>query len=171
MKRNLGSQIKWGLYAAAFLLVFFVKICVLNRIPIAHAVPELAPLAVIAVGCLEGGRSGAIYGLCVGFFCNAVYYRSGAIMIPVCTVLGICAGFTAGRQIGRTPFGMVICSLFGVALLESARVSYYYFFGGNPLGTLCSIAIPEGIYSLVFALPVYALFWAVYRRYRTDMEL
>lgn len=171
MKRNLGSQIKWGLYAAGFLLVFFFESCVFNRFPISHAVPELAPLAVIAVGCFEGSLSGAVYGLCVGFFCNAVYYRSGAIMIPMCTVLGMCSGFTTGRQIGRTPLGMAVCSILGMALLELGRVGYYHFFGGNPLDTLWSIAIPEALYSLVFALPVYALFWVIYQHYRTDSEL
>lgn len=171
MRRNFGSQIKWGMYAAAFLLVFFLKSCVLNRFPIYHAIPELAPLAVIAVGCLEGSLSGSIFGLAVGFFCNAVYYRSGGIMIPMCTLLGLLSGFTTGRQIGRTPLGMALCSVVGMVLLELSRVGYYNLFGGSSLSTLWKIAIPEGLYSLVFALPIYGLFWLVYSRYRTDMEL
>lgn len=171
MKRNFGSQIKWSFYAAAFLLVFFLKSCVFNRFPIHHAIPELAPLAVIAVGCLEGSLSGSIFGLAVGLFCNAVYYRSGGIMIPMCTLLGILSGLTTGRQIGRTPLGMVLCSVVGIALLELSRVGYYHFFGKNAVDTLLAIAIPEGLYSLVFALPIYGLFWLVYRKYRTDLEL
>lgn len=171
MKRNLGSQIKWALYTGAFLLVFFFESCVFNRFPIRHAVPELAPLAVIAVGCFEGSMSGAVYGLIVGLFCNAVYYRSGAIMIPTCTVMGIVSGFTNGKTIGQTPLGMAVCSVFGMALLECGRVFYYHFFGGNPTDTLWAIAIPEGLYSLAFALPVYVLYWLIYRYYRTDSEL
>lgn len=171
MKRNLGSQIKWAMYAGAFLLVFFFESCVFNRFPVRHAIPELAPLAVIATACFEGSSSGAVYGLAVGLFCNAVYYRSGGIMIPMCTLMGILSGFTSGRQIGRTPLGMVVCSVAGIALLELGRVGYYHFFGNNPLDTLWRIAIPEAIYSLVFALPVYGLFWLIYQHYRTDTEL
>lgn len=171
MKRNLGTQIKWALYALAFLLVFFLESCVFNRFPICHAIPALAPLAAVAVGCFEGPRGGAAFGLATGLLCNAVYYRSGGIMIPICTLVGLLSGFTSGRQIGRTPLGMLLCSGVSITLLELARVGYYHFFGKNPLDPLRAIAVPEGIYSFAFALPVYGLFWLVYRRYRTDTEL
>ncbi|MCD8146778.1 MAG: rod shape-determining protein MreD [Clostridiales bacterium] len=171
MGRNNGSQVKWGIYALSYLVMYFIKICILNRIPIYGALPELAPLVVAAVGCYEGSLGGALYGLGVGFFCSAVYFRGGTMMIPICTVTGVLAGLTTRRQIGKNFLGVVLCGAMGVLVLEGARVFYYYTFGGNDMETLLRIAVPEGLYSLVFVIPIYFVYAAIYQRYRTDTEL
>ncbi|MCD7843998.1 MAG: hypothetical protein LUG17_05185, partial [Clostridiales bacterium] len=139
MGRNNGSQVKWGIYALSYLVMYFIKICILNRIPIYGALPELAPLVVAAVGCYEGSLGGALYGLGVGFFCSAVYFRGGTMMIPICTVTGVLAGLTTRRQIGKNFLGVVLCGAMGVLVLEGARVFYYYTFGGNAMDTLLRI--------------------------------
>lgn len=171
MGRNNGNQIKWGMYALAYLVVFFVKNSILNRIPICGALPELAPLAVAAVGCFEGSFGGAAYGLAVGLFCSAVYYRGGSMMIPICTLIGLLSGLTTNRQIGKNVLGVVLCGIMSVLVLEGGRVFYYHFLGKNPLPVLLNLAIPEGIYSAVFILPIYFLYSFVYQRFRTDTEL
>ena len=178
MGRNNGSQIKWTAYALAYAVVFLVKTLIFNRIPFHGAVPELAPIAAAAVGCFEGSFSGALYGLAVGFFSSAVYYRTGTMMIPICTVVGMLSGFTTRRQIGQTVLGVVLCGALGIVLLEAGRVGFYHLFGMNlqetvsiPLETLLAIAIPEAEYSALFLLPMFFLYAAIYHNFRTDMEL
>ena len=94
MIRNNANLIKWTSYALAFLLVFFFECCVLNRFPLHGAIPNLSILVVVAVALFEGSINGAIFGLVIGFFCSAVYYRSGLMMIPIYTVIGACTGAT-----------------------------------------------------------------------------
>jgi hypothetical protein len=171
MGRNNGSQIKWGIYALCYLLVFFVKHCIFNRIPIYGVLPELAPIAVAAVGCFEGSFGGAVYGLVAGLFCSAVYYRGGSMMIPICTLIGMLSGLTTKRQVGKNVLGVLLCGGMGILILECVRIFYYHVFGQNSLETMLSIAVPEGIYSAVFILPIYFLYSWVYRRFRTDLEL
>ena len=178
MGRNNGTQIKWTAYALAYLLAFFLKVTVFNRIPFHGAIPELAPIAAAAVGCFEGSFSGAVYGLAVGFFSSAVYYRAGTMMIPICTVIGMLSGFTTRRQIGKTVLGVVLCGALGILLLEAGRVGFYHLFGMDlretvsiPTETLMKLAIPEAEYSAAFLLPLYFLYAAVYNRFRTDLEL
>lgn len=171
MGRNNGSQIKWAVYALAYLLVFFVKTSIFNRIPLYGAIPELAPIAVAAVGCFEGSFGGAVYGLAVGLVCSAVYYRGGSMMIPICTLIGLLSGLTTNRQIGKNFLGVVICGTLSVVLLECIRIFYYHFFGLNEVQTLLTIAVPEGLYSLCFVIPLYFLYTAVYNKFRTDTEL
>lgn len=178
MGRNNASQIKWTAYALAYAFVFLVKTLLFNRIPFHGTVPELAPIAAAAVGCFEGSFSGAVYGLAVGFFSSAVYFRSGTMMIPVCTMVGMLSGFTTRRQIGKTVLGVVFCGAVGIVLMEAARVGFYHLFGMNlketvsiPLDTLLTIAIPEAEYSALFLLPIFFLYAAIYRNFRTDTEL
>lgn len=178
MGRNNGEQIKWTAYALAYVLLFLLKVLLFNRLPFHGALPELAPLAAAAVGCFEGSFPGAVYGLAVGFFSSAVYYRSGTMMIPICTVVGMLSGFTTRRQIGKTVLGVVLCGALGILLTEASRVGFYHLLGMNlrqsagiPMDTLLSIAIPEAEYSALFLLPVFFLYGAVYDKFRTDTEL
>ena len=178
MGRNNGSQVKWTAYALAYVLVFFLITTIFNRIPFHGAIPELAPVAVAAVGCFEGSFGGAVYGLAVGFFSSAVYYRSGTMMIPICTVVGMLSGFTTRRQIGKTVLGGLLGGVLGIFLLECGRVGFYHVFGMNlretvsiPMDTLMKLAVPEAEYSALFILPLYFLYGAIYNRFRTDTEL
>lgn len=171
MLRNHGSLIKWLLYTAVFFFLFFLESCVFNRFPICGGIPLLAPLAVITVACFEGSLSGSIMGLAVGVLCSLVYYRGGVLMIPCCTILGVLAGATTTKQIGKTLTGVLLCNVAGMFLLEFVKVWLQHIFQLIELSTLLRIAVPEGLYSLLFALPAYALFWLVYRKFRTDSEL
>lgn len=171
MARNHGSQIKWGLYALAYLVLAFLKLNLLNHLPYHGAFPELAPIAAAAVGCFEGPFSGSLYGMGVGLFCCSVYYRGGSMMIPICTLAGLLSGFTYRLQIGRNFLGVSLCGTLSVFLMEGVRLFYYHFFGGNDMEVLMRIAKPEVLYSLLFVIPIYFLFVLIYVNYRTDMEL
>ena len=159
MIRNNANLIKWTSYALAFLLVFFFECCVLNRFPLHGAIPNLSILVVVAVALFEGSINGAIFGLVIGFFCSAVYYRSGLMMIPIYTIIGACTGATRKEKIGRSLLGCAVCSLGGLILK------------GTSLSVLASLALPEALYSLPFFLPIYFLIHAVYKKVRTDYEL
>lgn len=171
MARSHGSQIKWTAYSLAYLFMHLLKFGLFNRIPVNGAVPEFATIAVAAVGCFEGPFSGALYGLGVGLFCSAVYYRAGSMMIAICTLVGWLSGLTTDRQVGKNFLGVVLCGSLSIVLLEGIRVFYYHFFGRNAMETLLAIAIPEGLYSLAFVIPMYFLFALVFLKFRTDMEL
>lgn len=170
MIRNNANLIKWTSYALAFLVVFFFECCVFNRFPIHGAIPFLAPLVVVAVALFEGPINGGIFGLVIGFFCSAVYYRSGLMMIPLFTLIGAGSGATRTQKIGRSLLGCAICSLGGMLLLELFQVGVH-FSQGNDLGVLVQLALPEVLYTLPFLIPIYFLVHAVYRRVRTDFEL
>lgn len=170
MIRNNANLIKWTSYALAFLLVFFFECCVLNRFPLSGAIPNLSLLVVVAVALFEGSINGAIFGLAIGFFCSAVYYRSGLMMIPIYTIIGACAGATRKEKIGRSLLGCAVCSLGGLIFLEVCQV-LRFFLGGTALSVLAALALPEALYSLPFLIPIYFLVHAVYKRVRTDYEL
>lgn len=171
MKRTNATQRKWGAYTLTYFALFALKCLILNRIPISGAIPELAPIAAAAVGCFEGSFGGSLYGMAVGFLCSAVYYRSGTMMIPICTLVGLLSGFTRGRQVGQNVLGVFLCGTFSIVLTEAVRIGYYHYLGGNSFDTLWSIALPEGLYSFAFILPIYIIYALVFNRFRTDMEL
>lgn len=159
------------MYVLAYLVMHLLKVGFFNRFPVNGAVPEIVSIAVAAVGCFEGSLSGALYGLGVGLFCSTVYYRGGSMMIAICTLVGWLSGLTTNRRVGKNFLGVTLCGSLSIILLEGIRVFYYFVFGGNDMETLLSIAIPEGLYSLVFVIPMYFMFAIIYINFRTDMEL
>ena len=171
MGRSNANFIKWVSYAAAFLFLFFFESCLLNRFPVQHATPVLAPLVVTAVALFEGPVGGAGFGLAAGLFCSAVCYRSGLMAVPVFTLIGALSGATRTQRIGRSLFGCAICALGGLAILELARFANVALLHGSAPRAMLRIAVPELVYSMVFLVPVYLIIRTVYRKVRTDSEL
>ena len=155
--------IKWGVYALALLPVWFCQAFVLNRLPLGLT-PALLPLAAVAVAVLEGAVAGAGFGLGVGILCDAVYFGTdGAMTLGLC-VAGMAAGALAQYLLRQNLVGCLLCSLLALAAMDGVRILTRLFWGDWELGAMLSLAGREIAWSMVFVLPVYALFLWVFRR-------
>lgn len=156
--------IKWGVYALALLPVWFCEVFLLNRFPLFGVAPMLLPLAAIAVAVLEGTVAGAGFGLGVGILCDAVYFNpDGAMTVGLC-LLGVGAGALAQYVVRQNLVGCLLCSLLALACIDGVRILANLLTGAAALPVLLSLAGREIAWSMVFVLPVYALFLWVFRR-------
>ncbi len=156
--------IKWGVYALALLPVWFCEVFLLNRFPLFGVAPMLLPLAAIAVAVLEGTVAGAGFGLGVGILCDAVYFNpDGAMTVGLC-LLGVGAGALSQYVVRQNLVGCLLCSLLALVCIDGVRVLANLLTGAAALPVLLSLAGREIAWSMVFVLPVYALFLWVFRR-------
>lgn len=156
--------IKWGVYALALLPVWFCEVYLLNRIPLFGVAPMLLPLAAIAVAVLEGTVAGAGFGLGVGILCDAVYFNpDGAMTVGLC-LLGVGAGALAQYVVRQNLVGCLLCSLLALVCIDGVRILANLLTGSASLPVLLSLAGREIAWSMVFVLPVYALFLWVFHR-------
>lgn len=155
--------IKWLIYGLALLPVWFLETYVLSRISIFGVSPTLLPLAAITVAVLEGGASGAGFGLAVGVICDAVYGTNGAMTLSL-TLLGAGAGITAQYLVRQNLVGCVLCSAAGLFLIELFRVGWRLLFQVADLAALLRVAVPEFLFSIVFVPLIYAIFHWVWSR-------
>lgn len=156
--------IKWGVYALALLPVWFCEVFLLNRFPLFGVAPMLLPLASIAVAVLEGTVAGAGFGLGVGILCDAVYFNpDGAMTVGLC-LLGVGAGALSQYVVRQNLVGCLLCSLLALVCIDGVRVLANLLTGAAALPVLLSLAGREIAWSMVFVLPVYALFLWVFRR-------
>ena len=156
--------IKWGVYALALLPVWFCEVFLLNRFPLFGVAPMLLPLAAIAVAVLEGTVAGAGFGLGVGILCDAVYFNpDGAMTVGLC-LLGVGAGALSQYVVRQNPVGCLLCSLLALVCIDGVRLLANLLTGAATLPVLLSLAGREIAWSMVFVLPVYALFLWVFRR-------
>ena len=156
--------IKWGVYALALLPVWFCEVFLLNRFPLFGVAPMLLPLAAIAVAVLEGTVAGAGFGLGVGILCDAVYFNpDGAMTVGLC-LLGVGAGALSQYVVRQNLVGCLLCSLLALVCMDGVRILANLLTGAAALPVLLSLAGREIAWSMVFVLPVYALFLWVFRR-------
>lgn len=161
---------KWLTYSGAFFLFFFLERCVLNRWPLWGGTPMLAPLTAAAVGFFEGAFAGSLFGLGTGLLSALAIGPGSARLVWCYTAIGIACGATLNKALGRTFPGYLLCALGSLAFLEGGQLLIrLLFLDGEPRPVL-TLAGAEGLYSLLLAPVIYLVFWAVYRRFRSELE-
>lgn len=155
--------IKWSLYGLALLLIYLLQTLVTDRILILGVRPDLIPVAIVAVAILEGGVGGAGFGLGAGLFSVAAFYDVSILIILIYPLAGAIVGLVAEYVLQNNFLSCFLCVVIFFAVMEIWRV-LPPLIGGDSLAALLRIALPELLYSLIFTLPIYFLFHAVYKR-------
>ena len=156
--------VKWGVYALALVPVWFLEVYILARYPFYGVKPMLLPLAVVAVGVLEGSDGGAGFGLGVGLLGTAVYYQAGGGFVLLMTLLGLGTGLLTQYVLRQDFLGCLLCSALSLAILDVTRIFPRFFFQRESLEAMLYLAGKEIAWSLIFTPLVYAVFLWVFRR-------
>ena len=130
---------KWTAYLLAMALVTVVNYYVLGPLPI--ALPQLLPILAVAGGTLEGASLG--------------YLGPGCIISL--SVFGWLAGLVTQYLLRRDVWGHLICSVVTALIWELWTVGARLISHTAPLEVLLRVALPELLWTLALALPVY---WA-----------
>ncbi|NCB62176.1 MAG: rod shape-determining protein MreD [Clostridia bacterium] len=159
-----NQYFKWLMYLLALLPVWFLETALLRRVPVFGVFPMLLPFAVVAVAVLEGAVSGAAFGLAVGILCDVAYYGTGGSMTIGLALVGAATGLMTQYALRQNFWGFLLCSCGALTALDTLRVLRRLLGGMAPLVPLLRVAVPEVLWSLVFAPAVYILFRFVRRR-------
>ena len=149
---------KWLSYALALLPVWWLDAYVLSRWPVFGATPLLLPVAVTAVGVLEGVAGGAGFGLGAGLIWAAAYPGGHGLRVLILTLVGTFTGALAQYALAQTLLGCLLCSAAALAAIELARLAQELFFLRAQLGTALQAALPQLVWSLCWVPLVYAIF-------------
>jgi len=158
---------KWSVYALALLPVWWLDAYVLGRYPVFGTGTILLPVAVTAVGVLEGVAGGAGFGLGVGLLW-ATYPDGGAIRVLLLLLVGMCTGAAAQYALAQTLLGCILCSAGVLAAIEGLHMLEELFFLRAELVDLLRIAVPQLLWTLCWSPLVYVLFARVFRRVGAD---
>ena len=170
MKNTNQNYPKWLCCAGAFFFCFFVQCCLCAMVPLRQTVPVLAPLAVAAMGFLEGSGEGAVFGLGAGVVCAASFGSGNARAIWLLALTGYLCGLTVHRSLGRTFPGYLLCALGTLALWEGTQAALALTIQNDAGTALLSLAAREAGYSMLFAPVIYLIYSAIHRRFRPGLE-
>ena len=156
MRRS--DVVKWLIYALGVAVVWMAETLFLNRLPLFGVIPVLLPLTAVAVGLWEGAFHGAVFGLCLGVFADAVYPGlPGGMTLGLCLIGWLTGAMSQYRVRPNLP-GYLICALGGMTALEFFRVLSALLSRLGAPAAIFSLAGRELACSLLYAIPVYLLF-------------
>lgn len=165
MRRS--EVVKWLIYALGVAAVWMAETLFLNRLPLFGVIPVLLPLAAVAVGLWEGAVPGAVFGLCLGVFADAVYPGlPGGMTLGLCLVGWLTGGMSQYRVRPNLP-GYLICAVASMTAVELFRALSALFAHPDAPSAVLSLALRELACSLLYALPVYFLFKLLHRAGRS----
>ena len=161
MRRS--DLVKWLIYALGAVVVWMAETLFLNRVPLFGVIPILLPLAAVAVGLLESALAGAVFGLCLGIFADAVYPGiPGGMTLGLC-VFGWLTGALSQYRVRKNILGYLICAVVAMTVLEGSRVASALLSHLGPESVVLPLAGRELACSLIYAIPVYLLFKLIHR--------
>lgn len=142
-------------YGITLVLVTLLNYFVLPLTPL--PVPLLLPVCTVAAGCLEGGRFGAGFGIAAGLLL-ATLGHGGWCCVALLAFVGWVCGLLGQYVLRQDLLGHIICCLVLLGVWELIQLLLVLSATPNaPLRVLLTLAAGEGLCSLVWAFPVYAL--------------
>lgn len=154
---------KWLLYALGTAVVWMAETLFLNRLPLFGVIPVLLPLAAVAAGLWEGTFSGAVFGLCLGVFADAVYPGlPGGMTLGLC-LIGWLTGAMIQFRLRQNLLGFLLCAAAAMTAMEAFRAAAALLSHLGGAAGIFSLAGRELACSLVYAIPVYGLFALLHR--------
>ena len=155
---------KWTVYALGLLPVWVLDAYILSRYPLWGISPMLLPLAVAAVAVLEGAYAGTGSGLAVGLLWELAYPGGFGGLVFYLALAGMVMGAVSQYALSQSFAGCLICSAGALGLLDLLRVARGLLVDLAGLSELLQVAVPEFLWSLAWAPPVWLLFRSIYRK-------
>ena len=160
--------VKWTHYLLALLPVWWLDAYILTRFPVFGVSAMLLPVAVTAVGVLEGVAGGAGFGFGTGLLWAVAYADGGGERVLLLTLVGIFTGALAQYALARTLMGCVLCSACALGAIQLTAIVRELFFMRAGLWELLGVAVPQLLWTLVWTPAVYWAFSRVYDRVGGD---
>lgn len=159
---------KWFSYGLALVPVWWMDAYILSRFPVLGVTALLLPVAVAAVGVLEGASGAAGFGLGAGLLWACAYPGGHGGRVLLLAVMGVLTGALAQYALAQTLLGCVLCSAVVLVVIELLEILPELFFMRAELLPLLGIALPQIIWTLCWVPAVYALFYRVFARVGGD---
>lgn len=159
---------KWFSYALSLLPVWWLDAYVLSRWPVFGVTPILLPVAVTAVGVLEGAAGGAGFGLGAGLIWALAYPGSHGGRVLLLTLTGLFTGALTQYALSQTLLGCLLCSAAALAAVELVHMGQELFFLRTQLGPALGIAVPQLLWTVCWVPAVYGIFSRVFARVGGD---
>jgi len=155
-----------GVLGAVLLINFILQTTIFEYIAVLGIKPNTAIVLIVCYSILRGDFEGAIFGFFTGLLQDLFFGK----YIGLYALLGLLTGFVCGKPFKNfyrenylLPLLLTAFSVIGYEFLFyatnflfRAKVDWLYY--------LCRVILPEAVYTGLFSIPLYRLFYIVNSR-------
>lgn len=151
------SVIRSLAYIPFLLMLFFIQAAILPRVPIFGVKAQLLPLVVAAAGVCGGVISGGVVGLFAGMLMDISFNEPTIVYTLVFCFLGLFIGYLCDTILIKRFPTYLLMSVLALAVSGITELIKAIFALGAGVVPMLWISLFEGIFSFIFALPVYLI--------------
>lgn len=151
---------RWALWALLLALALVLQATVCSHLKLMGVMPLLLPVAAVCVAMMGSAEFGAVIGLAAGL----IGYLGGdalAFTIPALCFAGALAGGLCSRYFTRSLPPALLLSAIALLVCELPAWMFRTSQGYAPPYSVFTVLLPELVYSLLYAFPLYWLSWRI----------
>lgn len=129
MQAKYKNALMWALYAVLFLLVMVVQTVVFGRVRFFNAKLSLIPVVITCVAMYNGAENGGAFALIAGTFWCLSGVDGGGLMLVLCTVCAVCAGYLCDRIFNRNLISSLMMSFASLVICQLTLFALKWYLG------------------------------------------
>lgn len=159
MKNTKNYSLQTACYVVLFFLLYLLSTTELLPLKIGNASPLPLIPAVTMIAFVFGVWPGFWAGILCGIALDAVLAPASCFNTLTLLIIGGVAGYVTDRYLNKNIYTLAVLSVLSAAAYFSAKwfVLYFLASSADALEYLLFYALPSGIYSAVFILPIYGI--------------
>ena len=165
---NLKKIRKALLYALVLLVTLSLQHTFFGRVSLLGVKAMFVPVLAVAIGLLEGGMWGGVFGLLAGLFCDIASSDTVVTYTILLAAEGFLAGLLGAVLVNRRFSAYMILSVLALALTALVRIVPLWVYQGASLTALLRTGGLQTLWSIPFAVPAYFACKAIAGRERED---
>lgn len=154
------TLLRWALYIVVCIMSLVLQDVIMSRIHIFGATTDLAVVAILLIGVLEGSEVGSVFAL----LASIVYYFAGtapgAYCVGFITVYCLLASVFRQQFWHRSSGSIILCAGIAMMVYELSIFGYALFIGLTRWDRILRFVLC-GIYSVAVMIPMYQLVYQI----------
>lgn len=160
MPQRYKKAMMWALYGLLLLAVLVLQDVVFGRARYFGTKLSLLPVAVACIAMHGGAENGGAFGLAAGLLWCLSGGDGGGLLILLCTLCALCAGYLCDRYLNRNALSALMMSLLSLLITQTLLFLFKRFVGQTGEEGWGILLRQIGLSMLAFP-PVYLAAWAI----------
>lgn len=160
MRERYKKALMWALYAVLLLAVLVLQGVVFGRVRYFGTKLSLIPVVVACAAMHGGAEEGGAFGLAAGVVWCLSGGDGGGLLIVLCAVCAVSAGYLCDRYLNRNFLSAMMMSLLSLIVTQTILFLFKYYIGEAGQEGWIILLRQIGL-SMLALPPVYLAAWAI----------
>lgn len=160
MQARYKNALMWALYGALMLMIMVLQTVVFGHTRFFSSKLCLVPVTLACVAMYTGAEDGGIFGLVTGVFWCLSGADGGGLMIVLCTLCAVFAGYLCERIFNRNLVSALMMSLMALLVCQLTLLAFKAYLGQSGAEALRPL-LTQIFLSMLACPPIMLAAWLI----------